>query len=638
LVARHGPALATECDSVSSRSKRKSRLPVLGAALLVLAAAFGWWENQLNDPHSGVYQFVHHIWPLIQWPIYILIIFALVALVRWRLGRRSASALVSRWSRQAQRHHGLASGWTVLRRSGVPWLRRRATILRPSLRQMSVWQRWRVPVTGLGFRLCRVGLFWAFASVEEITGRFAPPRAGKTGEMLNHILDAPGAVVATSTKPDILDLSMDLRREIGPVYVANPEGLGVGEQAVSTLVWRPEIGCEDTSTAQMRAGTMLAGGADMTGVAAAAFWKSQAVRVLAALLHAAALDGRSMMDVLSWVSDRTGSANEVLRLLSESPSGRAFVDDYQQFVETNSNTGTSITTGIMPALQWLRDRRIAQIALGPVADQFDVERFLDERGTLYLIGEDKEHGGAAPLFAALTAHVHASAKALAGRQPGGRLDPAATFVLDEAPLICPVPLHQWTSDSGGRGIAVHYAAQSRAQLLWKWGPDGGQIIWNNTTAKLIYGGCDDVADLDEFSRLIGNRDEKIATHDKDHQVTGYVTRTVAIMSPSALRSLPEEHVVLLRRGMKPTVGRIRPAWKRSDVKTMRRSQLRVLRQDAAQGRLAAKRQAQQLRRHGGGWRRFVPDRLVGTSAPVSPAPVQFGGSQAHEATTLKVGD
>jgi type IV secretion system protein VirD4 len=33
--------------------------------------------------------------------------------------------------------------------------------------------------------------------------------------------------------------------------------------------------------------------------------------------------------------------------------------------------------------------------------------------------------------------------------------------LDEAALICPVPLDKWTADMGGRNITIHIAAQSR---------------------------------------------------------------------------------------------------------------------------------------------------------------------------------
>jgi hypothetical protein len=95
-----------------------------------------------------------------------------------------------------------------------------------SLRELPWWRRFRVPITELGYRLCRIGPLWAYSSVEEVTGRFAPPRMGKTAELANHIIDAPGACVATSTKPDVVDLTIALREKVGPAVIFNPGQLG----------------------------------------------------------------------------------------------------------------------------------------------------------------------------------------------------------------------------------------------------------------------------------------------------------------------------------------------------------------------------------------------------------------------------
>jgi type IV secretory pathway TraG/TraD family ATPase VirD4 len=472
---------------------------------------------------------------------------------------------VARWAQRSRSNAGLASGWQVSARTGRWWLRLQTSVLRPSLRRVPWYRRSRVPITELGYRLCRVGPVWAYSSAEEVTGRFAPPRQGKTAELANQIIDAPGAVVATSTKPDVVDLTVALREKVGPVLIFNPGQLG-GALMRSSFRWNPVIGCEWVEVAIERAGYLLAGSPTMGNVSGREFWQGQAVRVLSRLMHAAALRGGTMLDVLAWVSDLQGSARTVLGLLATSPAGASWADDYRQFLDTNTNTGTSITTSIMPALQWLSDPAVAVTATCGIEEQFDVEAFLASKGTLYLLAEDKPQGTIAPLLVCLTAHIHSAAKAAAGRRPGGRLDPPLTLVLDEVPLICPVPLERWSADSGGRGIVLHYAAQSRAQLFWKWGAEGGMVIWNNTTAKMIFGGCDDEEDLDAYSRLVGERDEKVYTHDAAGAVTGHTTRRVAVLPPSEIRTLPMWHVLLLRKGMRPAIGQIRPAWKRRDVK------------------------------------------------------------------------
>ena len=82
---------------------------------------------------------------------------------------------------------------------------------------------------------------------------------------------------------------------------------------------------------------------------------------------------------------------------------------------------------------------------------------------MFLLGAEETQ--AAPLVCALTGHIAREARRLAAPRPGGRLDPPLGLFLDEAALICPVPLHPWTADMGGRGVTICAAFQSRAQLL-----------------------------------------------------------------------------------------------------------------------------------------------------------------------------
>jgi hypothetical protein len=115
----------------------------------------------------------------------------------------------------------------------------------------------------------------------------------------------------------------------------------------------------------------------------------------------------------------------------------------------------------MPALAWLTDSRAAAVGDGG-EDRFEVRALLDQAGTLYLLGA--EDGVVAPLIAALTAEIAHQARTMAAGMRGGRLDPPLTIALDEAALVCPVPLDRWTADMGGRNITIHISVQSRAQL------------------------------------------------------------------------------------------------------------------------------------------------------------------------------
>ena len=82
------------------------------------------------------------------------------------------------------------------------------------------------------------------------------------------------------------------------------------------------------------------------------YWVAQARRVLSGLLHAAALGGATMDDVLAWVAAPDTAKATVLAYLRRSPAP-AYVADVAQFLSTNDKTRSSITSTIMPALSWL---------------------------------------------------------------------------------------------------------------------------------------------------------------------------------------------------------------------------------------------------------------------------------------------
>ena len=231
--------------------------------------------------------------------------------------------------------------------------------------------------------------------------------------------------------------------------------------------------------------------------------------MLAALLHAAALGGGSMRDVLGWVADNDRAAREVPALLRRSQV-ESFEKAAEQFVATNDRTRTSITNSIMPALGWL-NHPDAAAAAAPTDRPFDVEELLASRATVFLLGAEEADTG--PLVCALTGHIAREARRLAATKPSGRLDPPLLLALDEAALISPVPLENWTADMGGRGVTIIAPFQSRAQLLARYGEHKTATILNNTGSVLLFGGTRDQADLQFWSTLAGERDERITTTD-----------------------------------------------------------------------------------------------------------------------------
>ena len=65
------------------------------------------------------------------------------------------------------------------------------------------------------------------ADAESAVMVLGPPRSGKTsGVMIPAVLGAPGAVIGTSTKPDVMRATWKARAEIGQVWLFDPAGDG----------------------------------------------------------------------------------------------------------------------------------------------------------------------------------------------------------------------------------------------------------------------------------------------------------------------------------------------------------------------------------------------------------------------------
>lgn len=490
----------------------------------------------------------------VPWPAFLAIAAAAGLLVWVRAGR--PATVITRWGRQNLRRKGVASVLDILRVGSAPAMRRKARAVRPSMAALSSREIARVKTTEVAVPLARVGALKVHASLEDVVTIFGGPRTGKTGWMAGRAIDHPGAVVTTSTRTDLMDITRPLRAAHGPVGVFNPGGLG---GLPSTIGFPPLLGCKDPVVATERATDMVpeSEGDDSRR----SFWEGQARRVLAALMHAAALGGGSMRDVQRWVANPKANSQAVAYLLGQSPEP-AFETDFEQFHGTNKDTLTSITSSIMPALSWLTSSTAYAATQGPA---FDVEALLRDRGTLYLLGRHEAH--TAPLLAALVGYIAREARRLAG---GKRLDPPPGLFLDEAARVAPVPLPDWSGDFGGSGIFIAAAFQSRADLVDRWGKAGAAKVINNSGARMLFGGTADPEDLSVWTQLAGDRDEEVKTYGKDGRVVSRSTRKTPVLSPAQLANLPDGRVVVFRRGMRPVVGRVQMAWKRRDVRAARR--------------------------------------------------------------------
>ena len=140
-----------------------------------------------------------------------------------------------------------------------------------------------------------------------------PTQSGKTTSLaVPAILGWQGPVLAASVKSDLLRHTLGTRSRLGQVWCVDPTGC-TGAR-VST--WSPLNGCRQWRDA-CRAAAALCEAAKGDGTSAdAEFWYATAAKLLAPLFVAAALDRRSMADVVRWVD--TQEVGEVAAILERS--------------------------------------------------------------------------------------------------------------------------------------------------------------------------------------------------------------------------------------------------------------------------------------------------------------------------------
>ena len=448
---------------------------------------------------------------------------------------------------------GTATRTDVARTASDGALLRRAGTLRPSLDKPRA--------TDVGYLLGTSHGTRVWASVEDSILLLGPPRSGKgTHIVINSILDAPGAVVTTSTRPDNLTATLRARERRGPAAVFDPQHLADGLPA--GLRWSPVRGCDDPLTAMIRAtglaaGTGLGGG----GVDNGGFWEGKTRTALQALLHAAALDHRPPSELFRWTLDPSAAADAVAILTSNPGAATGWAESLEAMIESDPRTRDSIWQGVSLALSALADPRVLD-AVSPHQDEdFDPEAFLRESGTLYLLATGAGAGAASSLVAAFIEDLVETARRMAARSAGARLDPPVLFALDEIGNLAPLPsLPVLMAEGGGTGITTMPVLQSLAQAREKWGDNAATAIWDASIVKIILGGASNSSDLQDLASLIGERDEITYSQtvgDRGSRSAQRSVRRVVVMPPDVLRTFPYGTALVLLRSAPPIVTRMR---------------------------------------------------------------------------------
>lgn len=384
------------------------------------------------------------------------------------------------------------------------------------------------------------------------------PRTGKTtSRAVPAILAAPGPVLVTSNKRDVVDATRNVRAEAGPVWVFDPQSIALEEP---TWWWNPLSYVTDDVRAQKLAEHFAAGSRD-PGAKTDAYFDPAGQDLLAGLLLAAALDQRSITHVYTWLTrpmDHT--AADILRLhnfdlLADQVDGVVDAPDKQRagIFGTAQQMASCLTNRQVST--WVTPRSAADSR-----PQFDPVAFIRKGGTLYSLSKEGR-GTAGPLVTALTVAVVEAAEEQAVRSAGGRLATPLLGVLDEAANVCRWrELPNLYSHYGSRGIVLMTILQSWSQGVEVWGEAGMKKLWSASNVKVYGGGVSEAAFLEDLTRIIGDYDRlsSSTSHGKGHRTVSQQLHRERILDVADLAALPKGRAVVMASGNRPTLIRTQP--------------------------------------------------------------------------------
>ncbi|MFJ9523112.1 type IV secretory system conjugative DNA transfer family protein [Kitasatospora sp. NPDC101801] len=447
----------------------------------------------------------------------------------------TAGVFALRRLRRNRSVRGYASPAQLAKTMSAAAVVRRGPIVRPSLKGR------RIKADDVAVRLGRTMagmLLWA--CIESSVLMLAAPRQGKTSQVIIPWIKAwRGPMLVTSVRGDLLDATALIRRKLGPTLAMTPTGMVEWPDQVQ---WSPASGCADFGKAMQRADLMVRiGKSETSDSSGAGFFGATATSLLAAWLHAAEITDRTMEDVLRWAFNP--HVEEPIKLLADSRRAEPGVAEmldalYRQPGETRANLFSTAQTALTPLFSPLARRTFVPKA----GNSIDIEAWLRSNGTIYLLVDKEDSKALAPLISAFVSEVFGTAKRIADRSPGGRLDPPLGALLDEVANVTPLPnLPDLMSFAGGSGIYVLAVLQNMAQARAIWGHDGAEMLWGSSTIKIALGGLGG-AELEEFSKLSGIYRESLTTYQSgSHGTTMQTTlQDRKTVTPDEIRTLDEE--------------------------------------------------------------------------------------------------
>jgi type IV secretion system protein VirD4 len=389
----------------------------------------------------------------------------------------------------------------------------------------------------------------------------APTQSLKTtGLAIPALLEWRGPAFVTSVKTDVLRDTRDHRATNGDVKVFDPaETTGMPRAS-----WTPLAHCSTWQGARRTAERLAhAGASSGRSVGETEFWSNAATKFLAPLLFAAALDGRTIADVVRWIDLELDGQDDVRSILdttmrASAADTRAALASAESVWNADDRLRSSLYMTAAVARDAYNDPAVIACSR---RDDLSPAWLLDGGAhTAYLCAPQDEQRRLRPLFVTLLSSLLTEVYARATRT-GRPLDPGLLLVLDEVANIAPLPdLDAVASTAAGQGIQLVTVVQDLAQMRARWGDRAATIV-NNHRAKLIGAGTSDTDTLDYVSRLLADeeiRQTSATSGDHGRRSTTESSTFRSLAPANVIREGNAGTGILIYGGLPPAHVRLRP--------------------------------------------------------------------------------
>jgi len=395
---------------------------------------------------------------------------------------------------------------------------------------------------------------WVLADPESAVMVLGPPRSGKTSAaMIPAVMGASGAVIATSTKPEVMRATVAARSEVGQAWLFDPTASERQlPDGVRRLSWSPVAAASSWDEALVIARAMTACTRVGAGTTNESHWTERAAALLAPLLYAANLTDRPISEVLRWTLRQELAPARAVLVDCETEIAPDVLDGIELTDARERSSIFSATAGVLAAYNADAVRATA------AHPNFDPVRFSSSADTIYITAPEHRQGLCAPLTVGLLEQIR---HAVYDRAADEAIDgPVMLWALDEVANIAPIhDLPALVSQAGGQMLQVMVGLQDLSQARSRWGAEAADGFMSLFQTKAVLSGIGDSRTLESISLALGEYDRRVVssslgTSESDewfsphhyNESVSYQSQRQRILTPGEIAKLPPGQGLLLR--------------------------------------------------------------------------------------------